>query len=184
MLVENSFALSTHLIKNDLLKARKREPAEGYLNIADAYNKATVADYRIEYAGEETYLIIYFGVEQQRILLAEQELTFGTRTYLTCGCRSRTNKLYLNEGVFACRKCHKLQYQSTTINRSSKHGRFLYQESQRLKIMAEREKMSRIFWRSRYSKNFVRWLRLCDRAGLKREVEDAINLMSAINSQD
>ena len=136
-LIENTFALNTKLLKEDLKKARERKPVENYLNIS--HNRQhSVIDYYIEYEEEGTYLVVAFNEDTQRILLAEEELTFGTRTYLTCACGQRTNALYLNKGVFACRKCHKLKYQSTTINRNSKHGQFLYKQSQILKLMSLR----------------------------------------------
>jgi len=179
-LIENTFALNTKLLKEDLKKARDKELVEGYLNIS--YNgRATVFDYSVEYENEKAYLAVVFNEDTQRILLAEEELTFGTRTYLTCACGQRTNALYLNKGVFACRKCHKLKYQSTTINRNSKHGKFLYKQSQVLKLMSLRESMSHIFYKSQYTKKFNRYLSLCNRAGLISEVIDARELMSAIN---
>lgn len=181
-LVENSFALSTHLIKKDLRKARRKEPVEEYLNFS--YNgKSTVLDYSIEHDDDTLYLVINFTAEPQRILLSEQELTFGTRIYLTCNCGYRTNALYLNKGIFACRKCHNLRYRSTTINRNSRHGRFIYQHSNILKLMDTRESMGRIFYKFQYTKPFKRWLELCARAGLTKEILDAQKLMAGINSQ-
>ena len=179
-LIENTFALSIKSLKEDLRKAREKEPVEGFLNIS--YNeRPSVVDYHIEFEEERTYLVVAFGIESQRILLSEEELTFGTRTYLTCACGQRTNNLYLKGGVFACRKCHKLKYQSTTINRNSKHGKFLYQQSQILKLMSLRESMSHIFYKSQYTKKFNRYLDLCGRAGLISEISDAKQLITAIN---
>ncbi len=180
-LIENFFALSTKLLKQDLLKARERKPVEGFLNVFNDGKQAT-ADYSVEYDSEETCLVIHFGIESQRILLSEHELTFGTRSYLTCKCGCKVNSLYLKNGIFACRKCHKLHYQSTMINRTSKHGKFLYQQNQILKIMALRESMGRIFYRSSYIKRFKHWLELCSKAGLVSEVNDANNLMRDINN--
>lgn len=181
-LVENSFALSTHLLKKDLLKTRKKEPVNGYLNLS--YNgKPTALDYSVEYDDDNSYLVINFTEIPQKILLSEHELTFGTRTYLTCKCGDRTNALYLNKAIFACRKCHKLQYESTTINRNSRHGKFLYQQRIVMKLMIMRESMGRIFYKSKYSKPFNRWLKLCTRSGLTKEVLDAQKLMADINSQ-
>ncbi|MFH2144058.1 MAG: hypothetical protein ABIJ97_16655 [Bacteroidota bacterium] len=183
-LVENTFALSTKLLKESLKKARAKETVEGeYLNYLDS-GRPSALDYYIEYSIDgSTYLVVNIGVEPQRILLSEEELTFGTRTYLTCGCGQRTNALYLKEGVFACRECHQLSYQSTTINRSSKHGKFLYKSSLAIKAMKMREGMSHIFYGSRYTKKFNNYLNLCNRAGLFNEVFEAEKLLTAINSQ-
>ncbi|MCR4334755.1 MAG: hypothetical protein NUV47_03465 [Patescibacteria group bacterium] len=180
-LIENSFAITTHLLKKDLKKARQKTPINGYLNIFHN-NKPSIADYLIEYDGENTYLVINFAEKSQKILLSEHQLTFGTRTYLNCACGHRTNSLYLNKGIFACKKCHNLHYQSTSINRNTLHGKFLYQQNQILKIINMRESMNRIFYKSRYSKPFVRWLDLCGKAGLIKEVEDAQALITAINN--
>ena len=180
-LIEDSFILSTNLLKKDLRKARDRESTEGTLNIIYD-NKPSILDYKVEYSGEETYLDVFFDIEPQRILLSEYELTFGTRTYLTCGCGTRTNALYLKLGFFACRKCQKLNYRSTTINSKSEHGRFLYQQSKRLKLMDMRESIGRIFYKSKYTKRFMRWLKLCEQSGLFKEVKSANDLMIAIDN--
>ncbi len=182
-LIESHFRLDTHILKEELRKAREKIPVEGYLNIA-YNNKPSILDYRVEYEDGGTYLVIDLDSEPQRILLSEHFLTFGTRTYLTCSCGCRTNSLYLSKGFFACRRCHKLQYQSSTINRSTKHGNFLYKQSKILKIIEMRESMGRIFYRSEYSKRFTRWLSLCSSAGLLNEVADAKELILAINNQD
>ena len=179
-LVENSFALSTHLLKKDLARARKKEPVEGFLNVVHD-GKPSIADYSIEYNGDDTYLVITLGIEPQRIQLSEEKLTFGNRSYLICNCGSKTNILYLKKGVFACRDCHNLTYQSTTINRTSKHGRFLHQQSQVLKLIGMREKMNRIFYKSHYTKRFLHWLGLCSSAGLFDEAMQAWKLQDAVN---
>ncbi|MFZ2522510.1 MAG: hypothetical protein WAX44_03315 [Minisyncoccia bacterium] len=180
-LIENSFALTTHLLKKDLRKTRKKESVEGYLNIVHN-NKPSVADYYIEHEDEKAYLVVTFALESQRFELSEQELTFGTRSYLTCGCGSRTNALYLSNGVFACRKCHRLQYASTRINRHSKHGQFLYKQSRIIKLMAIRESMNRIFYKGQYSKRFMHWLGQYAQLGLIQELEEAEKLKKAMNS--
>jgi hypothetical protein len=180
-LIENSFALSTNSLKKDLYKARDREPVEGTLNVI-YNNKPSILDYKIEYTGGETYLEVFFNIEPQRILLSEYELTFGTRTYLTCGCGARTNALYLKLGFFACRDCQKLSYRSTTINSKSEHGKFLYQQSKRLKLMDMRESIGRIFYKSKYTKRFMRWLKLCEQSGLFKEIKSANDLIIAIDN--
>ena len=179
-LIENTFALSTKLLKEDLHRARERKSVEGFLN-TNHNGRPSVIDYHIEYEEEGTYLVVALGIESQRILLSEEELTFGTRSYLVCACGNRVNALYLNKGVFACRNCQKLRYQSTTINRTSKHGQFLYQQSQILKLMSLRESISHIFYKSQYTKKFNRYLDLCGRAGLTSEISDAKELINAIN---
>lgn len=181
-LIENSFALSTHLLKKDLRKAREKETVDGYLNFSHN-GKSSVLDYSTEYENDNSYLVINFTEIPQRILLSEQKLTFGTRVYLTCKCGYRTNTLYLSKDIFSCRKCHKLRYESTIINRNSRHGKFIHQQMKILKLMDIREKIDRIFYRSKYTKRFKRWLELCARAGLTKDVLDAQKLMTDINNQ-
>ena len=53
MLIENSFALSTRLLKKDLYKVREKELVEGYFN-----GRPTVVDYYIEYENENAYLVV------------------------------------------------------------------------------------------------------------------------------
>ena len=180
-LIENTFALSTKVLRKDLKKARNKELVSGeYLNFRHN-GKPSALDYSIEYSFDgNTYLVINFDGEPQKILLSTHELTFGTRTYLTCGCSKRTNALYLKNTFFACFECSSLRYGSTSLNRRSDHGRMLYQQSKRLKLMDMREKMDRIFYKSKYTKRFEHWKELCRKAGFTRQVSDAELLMDAI----
>ena len=180
-LVENAFALTTHLLKGDLLKIREREPLDGYLNVT-MYGKQGAIDIGAEYDEDKAYLVINFDIEKpQRILLSEERLTYGTKTYLTCKCGCRVMALYLKNDIFACRKCCGLKYASSAINRTSKHGSFIYKVSQTNKIMDLRESMDRIFYRSKYTKSFQYWLKQCKKAGFNDEVDRANDLMSNIS---
>ncbi len=180
-LIENSFALSTNLLKKDLKKAREKINVDGYLNIVNQ-GRPSVIDYSIEYQEDCTYLVIVMAEEPQKILLVEKELTFGMRTFLSCGCGALTNALYLKQQFFACRVCQSLSYSSNRINRNSDHGYMLYQNSKRLKLMEMREGINRIFYNNQYTKRFSRFLKLCGQAGLTREVRDAQELMGAIKA--
>lgn len=143
--------------------------------------RPSALDYYIEYGLDgNTYLVVTVGEEPQKILLSEHQLNFGVRTYLTCGCGHRTNALYLKDTFFACRKCQNLSYASTTINPRSDHGIMLYRESKRLKLITMREQIGRIFYKSKYTKRFERWLKLCKQAGLYSQIKDALELMEAI----
>ena len=182
-LVESCFVLDTKTIKNDLRLARRQKGAiGGCINIIHG-NKQSVADYYIEIGKEHDYLVIQYGEEEQRIRLTEGELHFGPRSMFICDCGTRVGKLYLPSHAiqFKCRKCHNLAYQSTTINRTSKHGKFLHQQSQILKLADMRDKMNRIFYKSRYTKRFLHWLGLCSRAGLFDEAMQAWKLQDAVN---
>ena len=180
-LVENCFALSTKLLRNDLQKARNKEPVEGeYLNFRHN-GKPSALFYSIEHSFDgNTYLIVTFDAEPQKILLSQRELTFGTRTYLTCGCSKRTNTLYLKNTFFACFECSSLRYKSTTINSRSDHGRMLYQQNKRLELIEMRESIPRPLYRSKWTKRFVRFIKLCDKAGMFNQVRDAQKTMEVI----
>ena len=182
-LIESCFKLSTKLLRTSLQKARFREAVEGeYLNFVQD-GKPSALDYFIEYSFDgNTYLVVNISTEPQKILLSDRDLTFGTRTYLVCGCEARVNALYLRGTFFACRNCHKLQYKSTTINNSSVHGRYLNQQMKRLKLVEMRAEIDRIFYKSKYTKRFMRFLKLCAQAGLFGPVRDANETMKAINS--
>ena len=179
-LVESSFYLNTKLLKKDLRKARLKESVENYLNFVQN-GRSGALDYSIEYSIDgNTYLIIKLGPEEQKILLSERELTFGTRTYLTCGCGAKTNGLYLKSGYFACRKCQKLHYRSTRLNTKTDHGQMLLLHGRRLNLIDMREEISRPIYRGHYTKRFMRWLGLCTHAGIFDEVIRANSTMGAI----
>ncbi len=186
-LIESCFGLSTKLLRNDLQKARQKEPVEGeYLNFIHN-GKSSVLDYSIEYNSDgNTYLVVNVDIEPQKILLFERELTYGTRTYLVCGCGARVNALYLKGTFFACRNCHKLKYKSTTINTRSDHGMMLYQQNKRLKLIDMRESIPRPLYKSKWTKRFQRFLKLCNQSGLFSQVKDAqttIETIKAFQSQ-
>ncbi len=186
-LIENTFALSTKLLRKSLQKARNKESVEGeFLNFS-LNGRPSVLFYSIEYYFDgNTYLTVTFDKEPQKILLSPCELHFGTRRYLTCGCGHRTNTLYLKNTFFACFRCHKLRYRSTTINTRSDHGRMLYQQNKRLKLIDMRESISRPLYKSRWTKRFSRFIRLCNQAGLLDQVRGAqitIETITAYKSQ-
>ena len=180
---EDYFALSTKLLKRDLERARKKEPVEnGYLNFVHN-GRSGALDYSIEYSFDgNTYLVVQIGEEPQKILLAERELRFGPRSYLTCGCGNKTNALYLKSSYFACRRCQKVHYRSTNLNKTSEHGQFLFLQTRRLKLIEQREKIDRPIYKGRYTKRFMRWLGHCSRAGIFNEAIQAWEAMEAIRS--
>ena len=180
--ITDCFALSTNLLKKDLKKARQNEPVENeFLNFR-LNGRPAALDYSVEYDfSENAYLVIKFGPEPQKILLSTRELTFGIRSYLNCGCGSKVNALYLKNTFFACRNCHHLSYPSTKLNNRSDHGRFFYQQNKRLELLDMRESISRVFYKSQYTKKFLRWLKLCNQAGLFRETVAAKKTIDAIN---
>ncbi len=186
-LKESCFTLSTKLLRKDLQKARNKELVEEeYLNFIHN-GKPSVLFYSIEESFDgNTYLVIDFNGEPQRILLSSRELTYGTRTYLTCCCGHKTNALYLKNTpestFFACFRCHNLRYKSTTINSRSDHGRMLYQQSKRLELLDMRESIPRPLYKSKWTKRFQRFLKLCSQSGLFNQVKDARTTMETIKA--
>lgn len=182
-LVENCFALSTKLLRKDLQKARENKPVEEtFLNFTHNGNSA-VLFYFIEYDFEgNAHLVINYTGEPQKILLSNHQLTYGMRTYLTCGCGKRTNTLYFKNTFFACFDCHKLRYKSTTINSRSDHGRMLYLQNKRLELIEMRENIPRPLYKSKWTKRFKRFLKLCSQAGLFNQVRDAQTTMETIKA--
>ena len=180
-LVENCFALSTKLLKKDLHRARNNESVQNeYLNFIQK-GRPSVLFYSIDYSFDgNTYLVVTFDAEPQKILLSTRELTFGTRSYLVCPCGQKTNTLYLKNVFFACFKCHSLRYQSMMINSNTDHGRMLYLHNKRLELADIRENIPRPLYRSNWTKPFKRYLKLCVQAGLFQQVMEAQNTMEAI----
>lgn len=182
---ENCFALTTNLLKKDLRKSRLKEPVEEeYLNFRHN-GRPSALFYSIEYSFDEnTYLVVTFNAEPQRILLSTRELPLGTRTYLTCGCGYKTNTLYLKNNpestLFSCFKCHRLRYRSTVINTRSDHGQMLYLANKRIKLRDMRESIPRPLYRSKWTKRFLRFVKLSLQAGMFDQVRGAEITMDAI----
>ena len=183
-LVEKCFRLDTKILKKFLKKARNKEPVEGeYLNFLDN-GRPSALDYSIEYDFDgNTYLVVNVAAEPQKILLSEQKLELGVRSYFVCGCGCRVTALYLKMGWFGCFRCQRLRYRSTSINTTSEHGRFLQLQGKRLKLIEEREKISRPIYKGGYTKRFLRWLGLCAKAGMFNEVTRAWKAMDAIKGK-
>ena len=184
-LIESCFCLSTNLLKKDLRKARNKEKVEGKFLNYRRDGRPCVLFYSVEYDfNDKAYLVVAVGAEPQRILLSEHWLTFGTRTYLTCACLKRTNALYLHKSDFlACRNCHDLRYEVSTIHNKGDYGRVLYRANKRIRLVNMRADMSHIFYKNKYTRRFQKWLRLCEEAGLNSEVKSTTELLRAIHSQ-
>lgn len=182
-LIEYCFTITTKRFRKDLEQVKdQRKNISGFIDIKHG-NMTSVVDYTVEYGAEYDYLVIHNAGVEQRIKLVDGAIHFGARIWFICECGAHIAKLYLPPGAkeFKCRKCHHLVYQSTTINKHSKHGAFIYKNSLILKIISMRESMGRIFYRSEYTKRFKRWLDLCDKAGLTDERGNANNLTNGIN---
>lgn len=188
-IVEACRTLSIGQIKHDLMRSRNKEPdIVGHISFKHGDKKNWQKwNYWFEYADSKTYLVVGLShYDPNRILLAETALTYGDRSYFICGdCGRRVSKLYLPQRtiVFRCRKCWRLKYEIQTINRNTQHGEHFYQTHRAIKLIHQREKMNRIFYKGRYSKRYERFLRLCNRVnGLESIVSNAKKLMSAIRT--
>ena len=122
------------------------------------------------------------GHEPEKFELEYVEITFGTRAYFRCKCNSRINKLYLpeNSHSFGCRRCNRLQYFLTSINKNSIAGRKLYRMNRLQKLSESRENMKKILHNGKFSKRFESYLKQCDRAGFKTIVQGAEELKALI----
>ncbi|MCX6752426.1 MAG: hypothetical protein NTZ87_02905 [Candidatus Nomurabacteria bacterium] len=184
ILVESCFSLTAKTIKKDLLRAREqRKNVDGFINI-DFGQVKTVADYCIEYGAETDFLILRYGMEEQRFKIADSELYFGTRSWFICNCERRVAKLYLPPQTtkFKCRHCHKLTYELNTFNRKSSHGLAFYRTNRMIKMMNNREKMKSYLYNGKPTLRFNRWLKLSALAGYENNIDDAKKLFSAINN--
>ena len=182
-LIEHCSIITTKRFRQDLQRVKELgRSVSGFIDIKHG-NSLSKADYTVEYGAEFDYLVIHNEGTEQRIRLVDGQLKLGVRIWFICQCGAHIAKLYLPPGgkEFKCRRCHSLSYQSCTINKNSKHGAFIYKNSLILKVLAARENISRIFYRSKYTKRFNRWLDLCDKAGLLQERASANDLMGDIN---
>ena len=166
--IENFFALSTHILKKSLKKARDGELIEEeYLNFLDPNTKKdSVLFYSIRKDFEDRlYLEINYSGEPQNISLLEKELSFGTRYYFICGCGRPVNALYLKLDSLLCRHCHMLSYGSTRINTSSDYGVMLQRDAKRLKLIARRERI-RPMYNRKTTNTLLKWARDCNKIGI------------------
>ena len=122
------------------------------------------------------------GREPQSLNLEWQTITFGERAYFRCICDHVSAKLYLppNGTKFLCRRCHRLQYRLSSINRNSVAGRAIYRMNRLQKLSDSRASMSRILYNGNYSKRFESFLRSCNRAGFDSIVRGAEDLKTLI----
>lgn len=122
------------------------------------------------------------GSEPQKLVWEPVELTFGESAYFYCSCGYRATKLYLppNSTEFKCRKCHKLRYEVTVVNKESIAGKSIYRINRLHKLANNRASMSRIFYNGNFTKRFERFLNQCDRAGFNSIVKGANDLKALI----
>lgn len=185
LLVEGCLTISTALFKRALARIRNREDINDSIEILHRGEKIVV-NYWSEYKEKEAFLVVSAnGNEPQAILLSEKEMMFGSRSYFVCGCGYRGSKLYLpaNSTELKCRECYNLRYELTTINRKSVQGKVFYKTNRLIKLANARAGMNRIFYKGKYTKRFMRNLKLFSRAGFDGPIEDATKLMETIYSQ-
>jgi hypothetical protein len=174
-LVENCFFLTPRDVGRRFDRIRK-------LGVNNLEHRPGIT-YWFDDMSEPTCLFVSVdGSEPQKIDWKPVELTFGETAYFYCGCGYKARKLYLLPGgkEFKCRKCHKLKYELTVLNRNSIAGRSIYRISRLHKLANSRACMSRIFYNGNYTKRFERFLRLCERAGLDSIVKGANDLKELI----
>lgn len=174
--IENCFALTTQDIARSLKVA---------LETGDFMrgNLRPDVNYWLEDPWDPSVVLLSVGEsELQKVSLEWFDVTFGQRVYLRCSCNRRVTKLYLprDHTVFKCKNCHNLRYRLGALNRYSSAGKALYRMDRLQKLAGNRASMSRIFYNGNYTKRFERFLRLCDRAGLKSIVQGANDLKALL----
>ncbi len=142
-----------------------------------------------EYTRERDEFCLFVAVganEPQKIIIDEFFTSFINRHCFVCECGRASLKLYLppHQTVFKCRRCHHLRYLSTTFNRKTPHGLLLYQLNRLDKLSKQRAEMGTILYNGNWTSKFLRFLRMCDRAGLHSVVEDARGLMEALKNTE
>ena len=177
-LVEDCFSLSPADVNRNLYRIRK---------IGSGIDpRRSDIDYWIDEDDDNSYLFITIGgSEPQRIIIEEVEVAFGGfRQYFVCDCGKRIIKIYLPQGKkeFKCKKCHQLKYFLTTFSHKSIHGMARYNFSRMNKLSQHRATMGTVMYNGSFTKKFQRFLRMCDRAGIKDVVRNAIGLMENIKS--
>ena len=173
--VEYCFAITTR----DLLRRYDRIRKLGVNNL----ERRPGINYWFDNMDEPTAVFLSVdGHEPQEFAWETIEITFGERGYFRCTCDRRASKLYLPPGStkLLCRACHGLQYRLSSFNSRSVAGQAIYRMNRLQKLVENRSNMSRIFYNGNYSKRFRRFLRLCDRAGLKSIVTGANDLKALI----
>jgi hypothetical protein len=186
-LVEGCPNLNINFIKEDLLRYKKNGgDVSGIANIGYDNNIKT-CNYWFDSGDDMEYLMISFnGSEPQKIKISEQELSFGTRHYFVCDCGRQACRLFMPDGKtkLRCRSCYGLNYELSMINRNSIHGRLLYVTNRKLKLINKQITLNRIFYMGRYTQRYVRFLKLCQQAGLNNVIENAKELMEAVQNQN
>jgi len=172
---KNLFALTTRDLKEALKKARDNEVVEEEpLNFIGSDGRPSALHYSIEYGwNNDKHLVIYIGPEPQKIPLHDRVLSFGTRTYLVCGCGRDCNALYLTGDYFACRKCKMLRYESTRVNKNSDHAYMMWLYAKRLELMEMKASIKRFFYRGQFTKKYLRYIALCIKYHVYDEVESS-----------
>ena len=147
------------------------------------------ADIRYDFKeGEEDsfVLVTVAGYEQQKILFDPFETSFGERNYFKCpGCSTRCHKLFLlpKGHILRCKKCHKIKYQ--IFNPSSAQGQLFIRTKKILKLINIQANMTpRIWYKSVYTKRYLRFLNNCLKAGLTDIVKEARALEALINANN
>jgi hypothetical protein len=129
-------------------------------------------------------LVTVAGYPQQRIAIDPFESYFGERNYFKCpGCDARCCKLFLlpRGHIFLCKSCHKLKYE--TFNPSSVQGRLFLRTKKILKLIKVQEDMTpRIFYKSKYTKRYLKFLKDCLKVGLVDIVKEAQELEALIQA--
>lgn len=126
------------------------------------------------------------GREPQEINIEYRDITFGQTAFFNCSCGCRVSKLFLlpnssSVSDFKCKKCHSLKYRLSTLNSKSIAGIAIKRMNKINKLVDKREKITRIFYRGKYTAKFNNFLDECRTVGLHDVVNNAKELMEVVN---
>ena len=177
--IEECFSLTNKRIDKSLNRIRKIGDSRDF--------ERTDIRYDFDKVEDNSFLLVTIdGYEQQRIAIDPFETSYGERNYFKCpGCGARCCKLFLlpKGHIFLCKKCHNLKYEA--FNPSSAQGQLFLRTKKILKLIKVREDMTpRIFYKSKYTKRYLKFLKDCLKAGLIDIVKEAQELEALIQANN
>ncbi|MFA6273637.1 MAG: hypothetical protein WC662_00570 [Candidatus Paceibacterota bacterium] len=175
--IENCFCLTVRRIDKSLSRIRKIGDTSDFERFDIRYDFDPIDE-------GSAISVTVDGYEPQRIDFDPFETTWGERNYFKCpACETRCTKLFLlpKGHVFRCKKCHNIKYQ--IFNPNSAQGQLFIRTKKILKLINVQENMtSRIWYKSVYTKRYLRFLNKCMEVGLTDIVKEAKALETLINA--
>lgn len=175
--IDECFVLTNKRVDKSLGRIRKIDDSRDF--------ERSDIKYDFDKAGDDSFLLVTIDdYEQQRITIDPFETSFGERNYFKCPkCDARCCKLFLlpKGHIFLCKSCHNLKYEA--FNSSSAQGQLFLRTKKILKLIKVQEDMTpRIWYKSKYTKRYLKFLQDCLKAGLIDIVKEAQELEAIIKA--